>query len=54
MRQAMSTYSPLGGVEFGAEIAEAMDLYQATQADSSLKHFLDQLQQAFSSFYPLL
>lgn len=34
----------LGGVEFAAELAEAMDLYRAGECESSLKHFVDELQ----------
>lgn len=37
---------PLGGVEFAAELAEAMNLYQAGKADASLKAFLDDLRAA--------
>lgn len=37
---------PLGGVEFAAELAEAMNLYQAGKADVSLKAFLDDLRAA--------
>ncbi len=32
----------LGGIEFAREIVEAMDLYRASKAEKSLKHFLDQ------------
>ena len=31
----------LGGIEFAAELVEAMDLYRAGKAERSLKHFLD-------------
>lgn len=37
---------PLGGIEFAAELAEAMDLYRAGKADASLKAFLDDLRTA--------
>lgn len=40
---------PLGGVEFAAELAEAMDLYQAGKADVSLKAFLDDLRAALKT-----
>ena len=40
---------PLGGVEFAAELAEAMDLYQAGKADVSLKAFLDDLRAALKN-----
>lgn len=41
---------PLGGAEYGREIAEAMDLYIAGTTDRALKHFVDNLKQALSSF----
>ncbi|HOS93211.1 MAG TPA: hypothetical protein PLQ54_07855 [Armatimonadota bacterium] len=33
----------LGGIEFGPELAEAIDLHRAGRSDSSLKHFIDDL-----------
>ncbi|MCX7047012.1 MAG: DUF4276 family protein [Candidatus Sumerlaeota bacterium] len=37
-------YPPsLGGVEFAREIVDAMDLYRAGKSQSSLKHFLDEV-----------
>jgi len=33
----------LGGIEFARELAEAMDYYRAGKADSSLKHFLEEV-----------
>ncbi len=39
---------PLGGTEYGQEIAMAMDLYRACKEDRSLKNFVDDLQQALS------
>lgn len=50
MSEAMQRGSPLGGVEFGAEIAQAMDMYKAQQADPALRHFIDQLKEAFNPF----
>lgn len=50
MSEAMQSDSPLGGVEFGAEIAQAMDMYKAQQADPALGHFIDQLKEAFNPF----
>lgn len=38
----------LGGAEYGSDIVAAMDLYAAQRADSALKHFVDQLKDAFS------
>lgn len=40
---------PLGGAEYGQEIAEAMDLYTAGKEDRALKHFVDNLKQVFFS-----
>lgn len=40
----------LGGAEYGQEIAKAMDLYTAVKGDRALKHFIDDLKQAFSYF----
>ena len=37
---------PLGGIEFAAELAGAMNLYRAGKADASLKAFLDDLRGA--------
>lgn len=50
MSEAMQSGSPLGGVEFGAEIAQAMDMYKAQQAEPALRYFIDQLKEAFRSF----
>lgn len=38
--------SAAGGIEFAAELAEAMDLYRAGRADASLRAFLDDLRAA--------
>ena len=35
-----------GGIEFGEELAVAMDLYRAGRSDSSLKAFIDDLRKA--------
>jgi hypothetical protein len=40
----------LGGAEFGQEIVAGMDLYTVQQADTTLKHFIEQLEAAFSPF----
>lgn len=37
-----------GGYEYGEKIIEEMDLYQATKADNSLKHFIDDLSSAIT------
>lgn len=39
----------LGGIEFAREIVEAMDLYRASKAERSLKHFIDDLTKMFRS-----
>ncbi len=39
--------TPLGGIEFGRELADAMDLFRAAKNDSSLKAFLSDLREAF-------
>ena len=50
MSEAMQSDSPLGGVEFGAEIVQAMDMYKAQQAAPVLRQFIDQLKEAFNPF----
>ncbi len=40
---------PLGGAEYGGDIAREMDLYVAQQNDRALKHFVDELKEALSS-----
>ncbi|MFB3893317.1 MAG: hypothetical protein ACE15C_14990 [Phycisphaerae bacterium] len=37
----------LGGIEFAADLVEAMDLYRADKADRSLKAFIEELQGRF-------
>lgn len=39
----------LGGLEFAQEIADSIDYYRAGKADTSLKHFLDDLTQGIKS-----
>lgn len=41
---------PLGGVEYGEEIALKIDFYTAQKADTAFKHFLDELQAALQPF----
>jgi hypothetical protein len=41
--------APLGGAEYGAEIAQHIDLRRAGRDDSSLKHFVDDLRQALAA-----
>jgi hypothetical protein len=49
MRDAISASnvpSQFGGYEYGDKIVERMDLYEAIKADNSLKHFIDDLNDA--------
>lgn len=50
MFEAMEKGLLLGGAEFGAEIAQGMDMYRVQQSDPALGHFIDKLKEAFSSF----
>ncbi len=46
---ASSEITPLfGGYEYGERIVEEMDLYNAAKKDVSLKHFIDDLSNAFT------
>jgi len=36
--------APLGGLEYGPDIAEVLDLYVVGKANAGFKHFLDELQ----------
>lgn len=42
--------APLGGLEYGPDIAEAIDLYAVGKADAGFKHFVDELQAGLASF----
>ncbi len=45
---ASSDIAPqFGGYEYGERIVEEMDLYDAGKADSSLKHFLEDIGNAW-------
>lgn len=33
----------LGGIEFAAELAAAMELFRAAKADTALKHFVEEI-----------
>ncbi len=51
MRDAVASSdvkSQFGGYEYGEKIVEAMDLYRAIKKDASLKHFIDDLKDAFT------
>jgi hypothetical protein len=38
----------LGGIEFATDLVKAMDLYRAARAEPSLRHFINELRQAFA------
>lgn len=40
----------LGGLEYGPDIAEVLDLYTVGKADAGFKHFLDELQAGLAIF----
>ncbi len=42
--------APLGGLEYGPDIAEALDLYAVGKADAGFKHFVDELQAGLAPF----
>lgn len=42
--------APLGGLEYGPDIAEILDLYTVGKADAGFKHFLDELQAELAFF----
>jgi len=51
MREAIASsgiMAQFGGYEYGERIVEEMDLYEAAKADSSLKHFIDDLSDALT------
>ena len=53
LRQAIGQVGvvpPLGGAEYGADIAETLDLFAAGKADSGLKHFVRDLRAALAPF----
>ncbi|MCC7352742.1 MAG: DUF4276 family protein [Anaerolineae bacterium] len=41
--------APLGGAEYGSDIASALDLYTVGKADTGFKHFIEELQEGVSS-----
>ncbi len=44
---------PLGGVEYGKDIALEIDFYTAQKADATFKHLLNELQSTLRSFHPV-
>ena len=42
----------LGGIEFAAELAQAMDPFRAGRADPALKHFIDDVRSALRQLRP--
>jgi len=43
---------PLGGLEYGSDIAETLDLYAVGKVDVGFKHFVDELRAGLASFFP--
>jgi hypothetical protein len=53
LRQAIAdagVLAPLGGAEYGAEIAQHLNPYTVGKADTAFKHFVDDLKEALSPF----
>jgi len=42
--------APLGGLEYGSDIAETLDLYTVGKSDASFKHFVDELRAGLAPF----
>lgn len=42
--------APLGGLEYGSDIAENLDLYSVGKADVGFKHFVDELRAGLAFF----
>jgi hypothetical protein len=42
--QEAGIYAPLGGIEYGEDLVEYLDLYRVGQADAGFRHFVDELQ----------
>ena len=40
--------APLGGAEYGPEVAAALDIYMVGRADAGFRHFVDQLRAALT------
>ncbi len=49
IRQA-GIIAPLGGIEYGPDVARALDLYTVGRADPGFKHFVDELREGLSPF----
>jgi hypothetical protein len=49
IRQTGAT-APLGGLEYGPDVAEALDLYAVGKVDAGFKHFRDELQEGLAPF----
>ena len=49
IRQA-GVVAPLGGMEYGPEIAENLDLYTVGRADAGFRHFIENLQEGLIPF----
>lgn len=42
--------APLGGLEYGSDIAEVLDLYTVSKTDAGFKHFVDELRAGLAPF----
>jgi len=42
--------APLGGIEYGREVAATLDLYAVGKADAGFRHFVDELRTALNLF----
>lgn len=49
IRQA-GIVAPLGGIEYGADIAAVLNLYAVGRSDAGFKHFLDTLREGLAGF----
>jgi len=49
IRQA-GVIAPLGGIEYGPDIAEILDLYAVGRADAGFRHFIDELRAGLAPF----
>ncbi len=52
LRQA-DIYAPLGGIEYGADLVEYLDLYTVAQADTGFRHFVDELRGCLTRLYEI-
>ena len=48
--QQAGIIAPLGGIEYGPDVARTLDLYTVGRADPGFKHFVDELREGLSPF----